>query len=169
MLVVRSALLEMKVKIFRKRFVPMEVVDISKDEVLKKDDEILITKWKAIKPRNDVQGGISFAFLKEGYKISRFFDNNGNFIYWYCDIVDSTVSMDSDGQEVFTLTDLLVDVKILPDGKVELLDVGELGEAFEKNIIEKRHVTMALERLDKLLQIVYSGNFPPQICEEYDY
>jgi hypothetical protein len=57
--------------ILRKRFIPFETVDISGDELLKRDEDVIITRWDVIRPRSDIAKGVSFAFLKEGYKISR--------------------------------------------------------------------------------------------------
>jgi len=147
-------------KIFRKRFIPFEVVDISGDEVLFKSDELLVTKWKAIKPRDDISGGISCTFIQEGYKISKFFDNNGKFLYWYCDIVD--VDFDA-ASNTYLLTDLLVDVQIFENAKVKVLDTDELAEALEQGLINTEQACKALKRLDKLLKMIYEGKFPPGI------
>lgn len=119
-----------------------------------------MTKWKAIKPRDDISGGISCAFIQEGYKISRFFDNNGKFMYWYCDIVD--VDFDADSN-TYMLTDLLVDVQIFENGDVKVLDTDELAEALEQGLIGTGQACKALRRLDKLLRMIYEGKFPPDI------
>ncbi len=52
-------------KIFRKRFVPFEIIDISGDEVLYRDDEKLITKWLPIHDRDDVGSGTSCVYFKK--------------------------------------------------------------------------------------------------------
>ncbi len=153
-----------KPTILRKRFIPFETVDISGDEVLLRNDELLVTRWKAIKPRNDIAGGISWAFLKDGVKISRFYNHAGEFAYWYCDIIDVDFEREADKYE---LIDLLVDVKIFPDGKAEILDADELAEALEQNLITKDHACRALRKLNFLLEKIYSGNFPPEVCKEY--
>ena len=41
-------------KIYRKRYIPNEIVDISSDEVLKCDEDMLVTKWLPIKKRPDI-------------------------------------------------------------------------------------------------------------------
>lgn len=155
-----------KPTILRQRFIPFETIDISGDEVLFRDEELLVTRWKAIRPRNDISGGISWAFLKEGLKISRFYNNLNQFAYWYCDIIDAEYDCALDK---YTLVDLLADVKIYPDGKMEILDLDELAEAMEENLVTKERACSSLKKLDKLLQMVYSGNFPPEACKEYDY
>ena len=152
-----------KPTILRKRFIPYETIDISGDEVILRNEELLVTRWKAIKPRNDISGGISWAFLKRGYKLSTFYDSSGEFTYWYCDIIDLEYDSTIDK---YTLIDLLVDVKIYPDGKVVILDADELADALGENIITKEQACKSLRNLNSLLGIIYSGNFPPEECRQ---
>ncbi|TYQ17683.1 UNVERIFIED_CONTAM: hypothetical protein Cloal_0041 [Acetivibrio alkalicellulosi] len=149
--------------IHRKRYIPDETIDITGDELVLRNDELLITKWKPIRERKDISRGISYTFLKEGYKISKFFGPDGNFIYWYCDIID--VKYDK-SKDLYTLVDLLLDVKIMPEGNVQVLDADELSLALEKDIITKSEVCMSLKVLDKILKMNYEGQFPPEICRE---
>jgi len=155
-----------KATILRKRFIPYETVDISSDEMLYRDDELIITRWKAIRPRTDIGRGVSFAFLKDGYKISRFYDPQGNFVYWYCDVID--VEYDA-ARDTYTLIDLLVDVKILPNGEVRVLDIDEVADALDENIITKEQASDSMRKLHKLLDLVYRGEFPPKECRDQKY
>ncbi len=152
--------------IYRKRFIPFETVDISGDELIHRDDNLLVTRWKAIRPRKDIAGGISFAYIAEGVKISRFYNNEGDFIYWYCDIIDVEHDLEKDS---FTLIDLLIDVKIMPDGSVTILDADELAEALEKGLVTDAQACSSLRKLDKLLKMIYSGEFPPAECRKAEY
>lgn len=152
--------------IFRKRYIPFETIDISGDELLYRSEEVLVTRWKAIKPRTDIFGGISYTFIKEGYKISRFYGNDMCFKYWYCDIIDVAYDM---GKDTYTLTDLLVDVKMMPDGQIMVLDADELAEALEKGLVSQQQVSSSLRKLDSILKMIYEGNFPPQICRDEKY
>lgn len=152
--------------IFRKRYIPFETVDISGDEILFRDDDLLITKWKPIKPREDFNGGISFTFLKEGFKISKFFDKDSNFLFWYCDIIEVDYEIDSDK---YTLIDLLVDLKIFPNGDYRILDLDELSESLEKGLISQKQLCSALNRLNKLINLIYDGVFPPEVCKKIEY
>ena len=154
-----------KPTIHRKRYIPYEVIDISSDELLKRDEDIIITRWNPIKPRKDIKKGVSYTFLKEGYKISRFYDTNGDFSYWYCDIIDIKYNQDSDTYE---LVDLLLDVRINKDWSLRVLDANELAEALENKIISIDEVCKALKTLDKILTMVYEENFPPIVCRD-DY
>lgn len=142
----------------RKRFIPDEVVDISKDKIIFMDDEMIVTKWIPIKPRKDFDSGLSFTLLKEGIKLSRF-EKSGEHLYWYCDIIniefDSTLN-------TYTFSDLLADVKIMPDGKVIVLDIEEIAEALNNNLIDQNLACEALTKLGSLLDKIYKGEFPSE-------
>lgn len=150
--------------ILRRRYIPSEVVDISGDELLFRSDSLLVARWSAIKPRADLKGGISFTFLDRGYKLGRFYDGEDRFLYWYCDIIEVEYEGASD---TFTINDLLVDIKIFPDGKVIILDADELGQALEEGLISKEQASKALRVLDDLLKLIYSGGFPPKECDGF--
>lgn len=151
-------------KMFRKRFIPDEIVDISSDEVIERNENIIVTRWLPIKPRRDIGGGISYIFLKRGYKISKIFDMNGQFIYWYCDIIDHIYD---DKKDEYVFIDLLADVKVYPDGKTEVLDLDELKEVFDKKIITKAQMLKAIKSVNTLMEMVQNGMFPPEICDKY--
>lgn len=152
--------------ILRTRYIPFETVDISSDELLYRDDKLLITRWKAIRPRTDISGGISYTFLNEGIKISRFYDAHKNFAYWYCDIIDVEYDKKLDR---YTLIDLLLDVKLMPDGTMKVLDADELAVALEEGLITQEQACRSLKKMDSILQQVYKKNFPPTICMEEKY
>lgn len=143
-------------KILRKRYIPDEIVDISNDTILEMKENLIITKWVPIKPRLDFSFGVSYTMLNKGWKISKFYDKDNNFMYWYCDIIEHSI----DG-ETYTLTDLLVDVKVYDDGKYEVLDLDELEEALQKNIITKAQYDDALRKLNELVEVIEKGKFPP--------
>jgi uncharacterized protein len=152
--------------LLRKRYIPQEIVDISSDELLLRSDELLVTRWVAIKPRGDFYGGISYAFLKEGFKLSKFYDAEGRFLYWYCDIIDV---IHDEVKDTYILDDLLLDIKIMPDGLIKVLDADELAIALEKGLITQEQACRALKTLDKVLRMVYRGSFPPRECNEFEY
>ena len=54
----------------------------------------------------------------------------------------------------------------MPDGTVMVLDVDEVAEAMEKGIITTKEACTALRILAKILEMAYSGNFPPPVCME---
>ena len=151
-------------KMYRKRFIPNEIIDISSDELLERNDNIIITKWNPIKPRKDIGGGISYVFLKKGYKISKIFDNNGDFIYWYCDIIEYEYFEEKDE---YIFIDLLVDVKIYPNGEYEVLDLDELEVALKEKLITKAQMLRAIKSVNILIEMIQNKMFPPEICDKY--
>ncbi len=152
--------------VLRRRYIPSEVVDISGDELLYRSETLLVTKWISIRPRPDFHGGISFTFLDKGYKLGRFYDGYGRFLYWYCDIIEVNYN---EVHDTYTINDLLLDIKIMPDGEIRLLDTDELAEAIEGKLITDEQTCKALRTLDNLLKLIYSKNFPPAECDGYEY
>lgn len=143
-------------RVLRKRFIPDEIIDISGDELIFANEKILITRWIPIKPRDDISRGISFTILEEGWKISKIFDGSGDFLYWYCDIIEYTYENDT-----YMITDLLVDLKVYKDGAYEILDLDELEIAYEKKLITFEQKKNAENKLKRLVSIVEAGKFPP--------
>ena len=142
--------------LYRKRYIPLEVKSLNDDEILFADDEIIVTKCNTFKPKKDFSNGISCTFINDGYKISKFMNENGELVYYYCDIIKSEYQKD---ENIWIFTDLLADVKIYPNGATEVVDLGELSQAYRKNLISAEIVMEALEKLDKLLNLVYSGKW----------
>lgn len=151
-------------KLLRKRYIPNEIIDISKDEVIYMDDQVIVTKWLPINKRADIGSGISYTFLKEGYKISKFFDSEGKFSFWYCDIIEYKYDSIEDAH---IFVDLLLDLKVYGDDKYEILDMNELVEAYDKKLITFEQVIKAFKSLEKLHDMVKDKNFPPEICKKY--
>lgn len=145
-------------KLYRKRLIPEEIVELKDDVVVYQDEDKIVTKWQVIRPREDFSHGSSCYFLKEGFKVSRFLRQDGSQKCWYCDII--RYEMTDDGGYVFI--DLLADVIIDEAGNVQVVDLDELAEAFEQNLISKEEMGRALRQLNGLLQKIYSGEF-----EEY--
>lgn len=141
--------------LFRKRLIPQECVELKGDVILRCDDNVIVTGWKALKPRKDLDHGYSCYFLKEGYKVSKFYDAEGQLLYWYCDIVDFRYE---EGNRLI-VTDLLADVIIYPNGFVKVVDIDELVTCLDSQMISVDLLKAALSRLDKLLQIIYRDKF----------
>ena len=142
--------------LYRKRFIPNETVHLKDDEILCKDAQKLITKWNVLKPRKDFHHGCSCYFLHDGIKVSKFLRSDGSLLYWYCDVVSYDYN-----QETGTLivTDLLADVIVHPDGSVEVVDLDEVAEAFEKGLLTAAQMTACLRQLNQLLTYIYRDKF----------
>jgi hypothetical protein len=75
-------------KLYRKRLIPEECVELKDDVVLRCDGDVIVTAWKALHPKRELSRGYSCYYLKRGIKVSKFISADGNLMYWYCDIVD---------------------------------------------------------------------------------
>jgi predicted RNA-binding protein associated with RNAse of E/G family len=114
----------------------------------------------------DFAGGVSVYFLDRHYKISRFYGHDGSFLYWYCDVLG--ISHDA-ASDTYLMLDLLLDVKVYPDGRVELLDEDELREALSRSLITPEQCRSARDIAGALLADIASGAFPPDICKDAAY
>ena len=145
-----------ELKLYRKRIIPEECILLKDDEVLYHDSEVIITKWNTIHPKKTLHHGYSCYFLEHGFKVSKFYDHDGNLISWYCDIISYSYEEEDNA---YTFTDLLVDVIVYPDGFVRVVDLDELADAARDGLISAEQMQLALRRTDKLLSVIYKGAF----------
>ena len=142
--------------LYRKRIIPEECVLLKDDKILYQDEQIIVTGWHSLKPRKDLHHGYSRYFLKEGYKVSKFYRADNSLLYWYCDIVEYDYQSETN---TYIVTDLLADVIIYPDGFVKVVDIDELVTALNQKLISEDTLKKSLLCLSNLLDIIYSGNF----------
>lgn len=142
--------------LYRKRIIPQECILLKDDIILSCDEEHIITSWNALHPKKDLHHGWSCYFLKEGVKVSKFCKEDGTLMYWYCDIVEFDYNHT---QNTLVVTDLLADVIIYPDGFVKVVDIDELVTALNQNELSLETLKSSLLILDKLLKIIYDGEF----------
>ena len=142
--------------LYRKRLIPEECILLKDDAVLYRDEDVIVTAWHSLKPRKDLHHGYSCYYLKEGFKVSKFYQEDGSLLYWYCDIVDYAYEETTD---TYITTDLLADVLIYPDGFVKVVDIDELVTALEQNLISESLLKKSLLRLNHLLTLIYDGRF----------
>ena len=140
--------------LYRKRFIPDECVLLKNDIILECSESVIITKWTTIKKRCDLASGYSCYYLDRGYKISKFLKDDGSLLCWYCDIITHDYNPE---QNTLLVIDLLADVKIYPDGRIKVVDLDELSEAFEKRLIDEALLKKSLLSLNKLLNDLYEG------------
>lgn len=142
--------------LYRRRFIPDEMVELKDDLILSMSDDLILTSWDVLKPRMDISRGISAYYPEKGIKISKMYDNAGKMVYWYCDIIDTEYQADTN---TYIFNDLLLDVLVYPDGQVEVLDMDEFADAMEQGILSMGLIAKAMRITDELLQIIYSGKF----------
>lgn len=145
-----------KLTLYRRRIIPDECILLKDDIVLRQTDEMIVTKWNTLKPKSAFHHGCSCYFLKDGFKVSRFYREDGSFIYWYCDIMDYDIQPETN---TVIATDLLADVVVFPDGAIRVLDLDELALASENGLLEPRLLQTALRRLNNLLDLIYRDKF----------
>lgn len=143
--------------LYRRRLIPEECVRLKDDIILLNAPGLLVTSWKALKPRPDLSHGFSCYYLDEGYKISRFYAADNTLLYHYCDIISA--SYDSADSSLI-VTDLLADVIIYPDGFVKVVDLEEIADALEAGVLDIPLLRSALRSLNRLLQTIYAGKLP---------
>lgn len=151
------------IKLYRKRFIPNEIIFLKDDIILHSDEDKIVTKWNVLKPRGDFACGLSCYYLKKGYKISKFMDENGNLVYFYCDIID--IYFDKN-EKSYIFADLLADVIVYKDGNVKVVDLAEIAEALDKNLITLELAKKALRILDELLNTIYDIGIENILCGE---
>lgn len=152
--------------LYRKRLIPEECILLKDDRVLHRSEQIIVTGWDSLKPRKDLHHGFSCYYLDEGIKVSRFYREDESLLFWYCDIVDYDYTEETD---TYIVTDLLADVIIYPDGFVKVVDLDELVTARSAGLLSDGMLDKALLRLDRLLKLIYAGDFPKfqKPTEEY--
>lgn len=142
--------------LYRKRIIPPETIVLKDDIIVEQNDEYIITKWNTLNPKTEFSHGCSCYFLQDGIKVSKMYRPDGSLLRWYCDIVDFNVN---ENEESLIVTDLLADVIIYPDGRMEVADLDELAEAMERELITKEQMTSCLRSLDHLLSLIYRDKF----------
>lgn len=145
-----------ELQIYRKRLLPAECILLKDDVIVEANDEVIITKWNTLNPKTTFDHGSSCYFLKEGIKVSKFYRADGSLLYWYCDIVDYEYRAEDN---TVTVTDLLADVIIYPDGRVKVMDLDELAEALEHQLITPVLMSACLRRLHQLLSLIDRDKF----------
>ena len=142
--------------IYRKRYFPPENILLKDDIVVQQTEDYVLTKWKTLKPKAAFSHGCSCYYLKQGFKVSKYFRTDGSLLYWYCDIVDYEWNEE---RTKLVVTDLLADVILYPDGKLRVLDLDELAEAFERGLLSPEKMVVCMQRLNHLLEYIYKDRF----------
>jgi len=148
--------------LYRKRIIPDECILLKDDHLFYQDSSILMTAWTAIRPKPVLNHGFSCYYLNDGFKISKFFDHDDQFMYWYCDIISHEYDKNTN---TYIFTDLLADVIIMPDGQVKIMDLDELSFALDNELLPPASVSEALRKVDRLLRLFYQGSLERYLRE----
>ncbi len=145
-----------ELQLYRRRLIPAECILLKDDIIVKQTKNLIITSWKTLNPKIAFSHGCSCYFLREGFKISKFYTQNNSLLYWYCDIVEYARD---ESTHTLTTTDLLADVIVYPDGRTKVVDLDELAQAFETGLLTAAQLSAALRQLNHLLTYIYKDKF----------
>lgn len=145
-----------ELQLYRKRIIPEECFLLKDDEIIEQSEDKIITRWNVFRQKHDFDHGTSCYFIKDGIKVSKFYREDGSLLYWYCDIVQYDYN---DDHTALTVTDLLADVVIYPDGRVKVMDLDELADALDRKLITNEQMSACLRQLYNLLSIIDRDKF----------
>ncbi len=178
-------------KLFRRRFIPDELVFLRDDEIVSVTEDKILTRWHSLNARTDFAYGESVYYRKKGLKVTRVLDENRNFLHWYIDVVRecgpealnvgpdtrlNTAAAEYLGSErdprdqVKVYEDLLLDVTVLPDGLIRVLDMDEVMDAFEQGMITENMLRQSIDTCYAYINKLYSryGKIPVDSMEFVD-
>jgi uncharacterized protein len=148
--------IESDIRLYRKRYIPNETIYLKDDEILLHQDDLIITKWKALKKRQDIDRGISAYFIDKGFKVSKIYNANNEIVYWYCDIIETQFDATTNS---FVFNDLLIDILVYKDGFVKVVDLDEVAIMLLSSDMDVKLISTSLQITNSLLKIIYNGNF----------
>lgn len=148
--------MEQPIYLYRKRYLPDESIFLKDDQILIAENNLIVTRWNTLKPRNDISRGYSAYFIDKGFKVSKMYNADNRLVYWYCDII----STDYDPKtRTYVFQDLLADVLIYPDGSVKVVDLDEIADLLDQGVIDSSVASKALRILNELLELIYQDKF----------
>ncbi|WP_297515845.1 DUF402 domain-containing protein [Thermococcus sp.] len=106
-----------------------------------------------------------FAFIGKNYDILKVYDERGNFVGLYVDVLACTKREGN----TLEMLDLFLDIFIFPDGRAFLLDEDELEMALNYGLIDKETFDFAYRVAREILEKIKRKEFPPEIVWEYEW
>ncbi|MFV0440064.1 MAG: DUF402 domain-containing protein [Lachnospirales bacterium] len=148
--------MDKKFKLYRKRLLPFEDVELKDDLVLFKSKDFLVTKWDILKKGKEFNNGYSIFDIENNVKVSKMLLDD-ELKYYYVDIVKYDI-----GESYLRTIDLLADV-IIRDGKVMVVDLDEFEQVYNEKNIDTKEIFQALKYLSKFLDDLYDIGFDKYI------
>jgi hypothetical protein len=146
---------------------PNQVLDIY-DDLIYKSEKVVVSKGQITSTHSIVFDGevvlaygfqiVYFDFFGKWFGVGKIRNLQGKHTGYYCDIVKPPQILADGGIE---LTDLFLDLWVSPDLRFKVLDEEELENALRKGWITKRLYDKAKQELEKLIDVVKKGKFPP--------
>ena len=126
------------------------------DDISTRLSEALV-KQKLIQPHQRVRTISKVYFFDEPFNILEFRELDGNLLGHYSDIGEPAIRV---SENEIQMTDLFLDIWLLPDGKLLELDWDEFEEAVEKQIITPSQAELARNAMKRLVDEVAKGVYP---------
>jgi predicted RNA-binding protein associated with RNAse of E/G family len=105
---------------------------------------------------------LTYYFVRKGYTISKVFRRSGEFLYYYCDVME----MRQVGKLRYVMVDLLLDLIIEPEGHYRLIDIDEFADSLEKGVLKKRQQLHALRTLDLMTRLQSKRQLIPPFIQK---
>lgn len=105
---------------------------------------------------------LTYYFVKKGFTVSKVFRRSGEFLYYYCDVME----MRQIGKLKYVMVDLLFDLIIYPNGRYHLIDVDEFADSIEKGLLKKRQLVYALRTLDRMIRMHMERKLIPRFVKQ---
>jgi hypothetical protein len=146
---------------------PNQVLDIY-DDLIYKSGKVIVGQGQITSTHSIVFDGevvlaygfqiVYFDFIGKWFGVGKIRNLQGKHTGYYCDIVKPPKILADGGVE---LTDLFLDLWVSPDLRFKVLDEEELENALRKGWITKKLYDKAKKELEKLMDMVEKGKFPP--------
>jgi predicted RNA-binding protein associated with RNAse of E/G family len=108
-----------------------------------------------------------FIFRRKWYDVGKFYDRNGKFTGYYCDIIRPVARLLASSSKTSIITDLFLDLWISRDGRWVVLDEDQLERAIKKRAISPQLAMRARRELEVLVRSAKAGYFPPKAIRRF--
>lgn len=92
---------------------------------------------------------LTFYMVDQGYTVSKVFNKQGEFLYYYCDIME----MKQVSKLNYVMVDFVLDLIVHGNGSYEVIDIDEFADAIERGDIPLKKQVYALRRLHEMIEL----------------
>ena len=108
-----------------------------------------------------------FIFKRKWFDVGKFYDRNGVFIGYYCDIIRPVSKLLSSASKTSIITDLFLDLWINGNGAYVVLDEDQLERAIARHFISRSLAARARDEIRVLVRGTKAGYFPPKSVKRF--
>jgi predicted RNA-binding protein associated with RNAse of E/G family len=108
-----------------------------------------------------------FIFRRKWYDVGKFYDRNGKFTGYYCDIIRPVARLLASASKTAIITDLFLDLWIDRNGRWVVLDEDQLEGAVTNRVISPSLAMRARRELEALIKSAKAGYFPPKAIRRF--